>query len=148
MSESRYWIGVVSRSHVERGAAGGFAQLCHGKAAPLRRMKAGDWLVYYSPKEDMKGNQPLQAFTAIGRVRDDEVYSFAMSETFVPFRRDVDYLPCQAASIRPLIEDLHFIRDKQRWGYPFRTGQIEIDEHDFRLIASAMGVEVATGVAA
>jgi len=26
-----YWIGVVSRSHVLRGVAGGFAQMNHGK---------------------------------------------------------------------------------------------------------------------
>ena len=31
----RYWIGVACREHVGRGVAGGFAQLCHGKAAPL-----------------------------------------------------------------------------------------------------------------
>ncbi|TDM67930.1 EVE domain-containing protein, partial [Lactobacillus crispatus] len=24
------WLGVVSRTHVRRGLAGGFAQLCHG----------------------------------------------------------------------------------------------------------------------
>jgi hypothetical protein len=34
----RHWIGVVSRQHVLRGVAGGFAQLGHGTAAPLRRM--------------------------------------------------------------------------------------------------------------
>ena len=45
----RYWLGVVSRAHVERGVAGGFAQLCHGRAAPLARMQTGDWLIYYSP---------------------------------------------------------------------------------------------------
>ena len=46
----RYWIGVVSRDHVMTGVAGGFAQVGHGKSAPLRRMSAGDWLIYYSPK--------------------------------------------------------------------------------------------------
>ncbi|WP_275249374.1 hypothetical protein [Vandammella animalimorsus] len=32
----KYWLGVVSREHVQRGVAGDFCQLCHGKAAPLR----------------------------------------------------------------------------------------------------------------
>lgn len=67
----RNWIGVVSASHVFRGAEGGFAQLCHGKAAPLKRMQAGDWLIYYSPRTDMQNGEPLQAFTAIGQVQDD-----------------------------------------------------------------------------
>ena len=46
----KYWIGTVSQEHVLRGVAGGFCQVCHGKAAPLNRMKRGDWLLYYSPK--------------------------------------------------------------------------------------------------
>ena len=44
--ETRAWLGVVSRAHVQRGVREGFAQVCHGKAAPLRRMQAGDYLVY------------------------------------------------------------------------------------------------------
>lgn len=49
------WLGVVSRAHVQRGVSGGFAQVCHGKAAPLRRMQTGDWLIYYSPSTEMGG---------------------------------------------------------------------------------------------
>ncbi|MGB8598595.1 MAG: hypothetical protein WCE88_03760 [Burkholderiales bacterium] len=33
-----------------RGVAGGFTQLGYGKRAPLACMKAGDWLIYYSPR--------------------------------------------------------------------------------------------------
>ena len=66
--------------------AGGFAQLCHGKRAPLARMQVGDWLVYYSPRTDMDGGAPLQSFTAIGRVTGDAVYQHAMSDDFVPHR--------------------------------------------------------------
>jgi hypothetical protein len=29
--------------------AKGFMQVSHGKAAPLRRIHPGDWVVYYSP---------------------------------------------------------------------------------------------------
>ena len=64
----RYWIGVASRDHVARGVAGGFCQLCHGKAQPLQRMSAGDWIIYYSPKEEFDGNTPCQRFTAIGEI--------------------------------------------------------------------------------
>ena len=42
-----YWIGVASADHVARGRADGFMQVCHGKAAPLRRIKPGDGVVYY-----------------------------------------------------------------------------------------------------
>lgn len=83
--ESRFWVGVVSGSHVRHGELGGFAQLCHGKSAPLRKMRAGDWLNYYSPRTEIMKREPLQAFTAIGKVVDDQVYEYQMSESFVPF---------------------------------------------------------------
>ncbi|MBB6733210.1 EVE domain-containing protein [Cohnella sp. CBP 2801] len=135
---ARFWIGVVSASHVQRGVRGGFAQLCHGKAAPLRRMRAGDWLVYYSPRTEMGSGEPLQAFTAIGRVADDQVYEYAMSETFVPLRRNISYIPCKQARIADLLDRLNLTRGKRNWGYLFRTGHFEIDREDFRTIAEAM----------
>jgi hypothetical protein len=138
----QYWIGVVSLLHVKRGVAGGFAQLCHGKAAPLRKMGVGDWLVYYSPKTDMNDGEPLQMFTAIGRVQGASVYEYQMSPDFVPFRRDISYFKCKPAAIQPLIPKLSFIHDPKRWGYPFRTGHIEMTRCDFELIAKAMEVDV------
>ena len=67
----KYWIGTVSKEHVLRGVAGGFCQVCHGKAAPLNRMRRGDWLLYYSPKIRMDGAEKLQAFTAFGQITDN-----------------------------------------------------------------------------
>lgn len=134
----RYWIGVASKDHVARGVAGGFCQLCHGKAAPLKRMQPGDWIVYYSPKIAFAGDAPCQEFTAIGEVIGDDVYSFEMAPGFVPFRRDIRFLEARATPIRPLIERLSFIRDPKRWGYAFRFGHIEMTRADFELIASRM----------
>ncbi|MCU4670958.1 EVE domain-containing protein, partial [Bacillus paralicheniformis] len=59
----RYWIGVASRDHVLKGVSGGFAQLCHGKEAPLKRMNPDDWIIYYSPKQNLKDDAPYQKFT-------------------------------------------------------------------------------------
>jgi hypothetical protein len=113
-SPSRYWIGVVSKNHVARGVEGGFAQLGHGKRAPLARMNAGDWLIYYSPKISMDGDEACQAFTAIGVIKTGEIYEGNMGGRFVPNRLDVDYQPCVDAPIRPLIEKLAFIEDPKR----------------------------------
>ncbi|RTL54951.1 MAG: EVE domain-containing protein [Rhodocyclaceae bacterium] len=136
----RYWIGVACREHVLRGLAGGFCQLCHGKAQRLRRMAQGDWIAYYSPRQTMDAASPAcQAFTALGRLKDGNVYSFAMSADFIPFRRDVEFLPAREAPIRPLVAQLDFIRDKQRWGYAFRYGHLEVSRQDFATIAQAMG---------
>ncbi|WP_426450348.1 EVE domain-containing protein [Paenibacillus sp. S-38] len=144
--ESRCWIGVVSASHVQRGVQGGFAQLCHGKAAPLRRMRAGDWLIYYSPRTDMAKGESLQAFTAIGQVLDDHVYEYRMSESFVPFRRNIQYAPCREVKISGLLDELSFTQGKRNWGYTFRYGHFEIGREDFIKIAGAMLGDAADGI--
>jgi len=117
-------------------------QVCHGKAAPLRRIKPGDGVVYYSPTITFKGNDRLQAFTAIGFVRQGEPYPFDMGGGFVPYRRDIDWLTAQETRIAPLLQDLGFTRGLTNWGYPFRFGIVKIDETDFGTIARAMGVRV------
>ena len=134
------WINTVSRSHVERGVAGGFTQANHGKPHMLKRMRRGDWIVFYSPRTDFPDGEPLQAFTAIGEVTDDEPYEVEMSEDFRPWRRNVDFAPLHEAPIRPLINDLDFIEDKTRWGFRFRFGVFEISEHDLGVIRAAMSV--------
>jgi hypothetical protein len=139
-----YWIGVVSRNHVALGVSGGFAQLNHGKAGPLERMRAGDGFAFYSPRTAHPDGPPLQAFTAIGRIRDGTVYQArhgndATEGGFAPFRLGVDYLPAREAPVKPLIESLSFIRSKSHWGAAFRFGFLRVPEDDFARIATAMG---------
>ena len=137
-SQPRRWIIVASKDHVRTGEAAGFAQACHGKAAPLKRMKEGDSVIFYSSKESFGKPDKCQEFTAIGRVTGDEVYQVQMSADFCPSRRNIDFWDCQPVSILPLIGRLNFIQNKQHWGYPFRFGFFEIDEQDFALISSHM----------
>lgn len=133
------WVGVVSRSHVQRGVAGGFIQLNHGKQAPVRRLKQGDAIALYSPRTAYPDGATLQAFTALATVTTGDVYQVEMSPDFKPWRVDVDFLTVREAPIRPLIERLSFIRDKAHWGAAFRFGQLRVPEADFALIAQAMG---------
>jgi hypothetical protein len=63
---SRNWVAVASAEHVRIGRSHGFMQVCHGKAAPLRRVQPGDRVVYYSPTFAFRGRDGLQSFTAIG----------------------------------------------------------------------------------
>jgi hypothetical protein len=136
----RYWVGVVSRQHVQRGVKGGFAQVCHGKKGPLSRMKKGDFLIYYSPKETMEGSEKCQKFTAIGKVIGDSPYSFDISGGFVPFRLDIEYFPCQETSILPLLQHLTFTEDASNWGAKFRFGLFEISQEDFQVISKKMSL--------
>jgi hypothetical protein len=116
------WMNTVSRDHVELGVQGRFTQANHGKPNMLRRMARGDWIVFYSPRNAYPDGAPLQAFTAIGRIADDEPYQVDVSPDFQPWRRSVDFLDCT----------------ETRWGYRFRFGVFKIDDHDLELIRSAM----------
>lgn len=134
----RYWVAVASKEHVLRGVEGGFAQVCHGKVGPLKRMGAGDGLLYYSPTLRFQEKEACQSFTAIGKIKGGEPYPFMMSEDFIPWRIDVTFRPCQDVPIRPLLEKLSFIEDPKRWGFPFRRGCFEIEKRDFLLIEELM----------
>jgi len=134
------WIGVASRDHVKAAIKGGFAQAGHGKMAPVKRMKRGDHILYYSPREGLNVGERVQSFTAVGRVLDDEPHRAKQSECFEPFRRKVHYFKAHDAPVRPLLEKLDFTRDRSSWGMVFRRSLFEIDDKDFRIIAHAMGV--------
>jgi EVE domain-containing protein len=110
---SRSWIAIASADHVRRGRAGGFMQVCHGKGGPIRRLRAGDRVVYYSPTVSMGGKDSLQAFTSIGIVEDKPVYQSDMGGGFRPFRRDVNYAGANEAAILPLLEQLDDPRQAQ-----------------------------------
>lgn len=134
----KFWIGVVSENHVRRGVEEGFCQVCHGKGGPLKRMKKGDYLLYYSPKVALGSNQKLQAFTAVGKMRDDRIYQFEMSPDFVPFRRDVDYYqPVRSCPIE--VARLH--QDWTIYASQLRYGHFEISKDFFMSIFEYMKVE-------
>jgi hypothetical protein len=134
----KYWIIVASKDHIQHGLTGGFIQANHGKAEPLKRMKPGDCLIYYSPRLEYEKPEKCQCFTAIGQLVGDRIYQHDMGAGFVPFRRDARFFPASDVSILPLIGALSFIKDKQHWGAPFRFGTLQIPEEDFRLIAREM----------
>lgn len=143
----RHWLGVACASHVRRGRAEGFMQLCHGRAAPLRRLQPGDGIVYYSPTTDMGVPDGYRSLTAIGRVRTGEPYRVTMAPGFDPFRRDVAWLASCEAAIAPLLPLLSFSAGNRNWGYQLRRGIIPLAREDFDLIAEAMGAVVDTATA-
>lgn len=143
-SPARHWIAVASAEHVRIGRSQGFMQVCHGKQGPLRRMRPGDRVVYYSPSERFGVRVPLQAFTAIGELRERDPYQVTMEGGFMPFRRDVQWLPAHEAPIAPLLPLLEFSAGRNNWGYQLRFGLFEISAHDFGLIARAMAAPTAT----
>ena len=138
---SAHWIAVASAEHVRLGRKGGFMQVNHGNAAPLRRIRPGDGIVYYSPTTVLGEKDGLQSFTAIGTVREGEPYQGIMGPDFKPFRRDVEWTKAQETPIKPLLDRLDFTTGQSNWGYQLRFGLFPISAHDFSLIAGAMSVK-------
>jgi len=118
--DRRYWLAVVSADHARRGRELGILQVCHGKGGPLKRPRAGDGVVYYSPTVAVGGKERLQAFTSIGVVADERIYQADISQAdisqadlgggFRPFRRDVTFAAANEASILPLLDELELTR--------------------------------------
>ncbi|TPL89806.1 EVE domain-containing protein [Mesorhizobium sp. B2-3-13] len=144
---SACWIAVASADHVQRGRQGGFMQVNHGKAAPLHRVRPGDGIVYYSPTTVLGEKDGLQAFTAIGTVREGHPYQGDMGGGFTPLRRDVDWAQAEEAPIKPLLARLEFTNGKSYWGYRLRFGLFPISAADFGLIAKAMSAKLASTTA-
>ena len=140
------WIVIASAEHARIGRdyrPTGFMQVGHGKGAPLKRIAPGDRVAYYAPATVHGGTDKLQSFVSIGVVAPGEPYTADMGNGFVPWRRDVSYVPGREAPIAPLIATFHFVENPKRWGARFRFGLVEIDAHDMGLIAQAMGAEPA-----
>lgn len=136
----RYWVGVASKDHVKRGVELGVAQIGHGKRSGLARMRTGDWLIYYSPRQNLDSHNSVQAFTAIGQLTDDEIWE-ADEGSFKPWRRAIDYKKSVQLPIRPMLAQLFFTKGKQNWGYVFRFGLLQINKTDFEIIAKKMKIK-------
>lgn len=140
---SKNWLAVASADHVAVGRAAGFMQICHGKVSPLKRVRPGDRIVYYSPNQHysashaQRGKDRLQAFTAIGTVREGAPYQADMGGGFRPFRRDVVWHESEAVPLAALQASLAFTQEKN-WGYRLRQGLVEVSEADMTIIAEEM----------
>ena len=133
----KFWVGVASSNHVDLAVTDGFCQVCHGKGGPLRRMAKGDYLLYYSPKLDMTKPDKLQAFTAVGKMVDDEVYEIEQFPGFVPFRRQVRYYQ----PVQPCFLDR--VRQHPEWpdyAGKIRYGHFEVSKDFFMYVFNLMRV--------
>ena len=117
-------------------------QVCHGKAAPLKRIGPGDRVVYYSPTGVFRGKDRLQSLTAIGVAKDAPPYQADMGGGFCPFRRDVEWCAARVAPIKPLLGRLQFT-SRRDWGFQLRFGLFEISGNDMTMIAEAMGASLS-----
>lgn len=120
------------------GKKKGFVQAGHGKKASVERLEKDDYIIFYSSKTSLQNGKPVQAFTAVAKIKDRDAYQVLISDTFQPYRKDAVYEDSREIPIRPLIEQLEFITNKTHWGFRFRSGLFEINQHDFELIYGMM----------
>ncbi len=92
---TKYFLICASRDHVLKGLHDGFAQAGHGRKDFISKPAKGDWIVYYSSKDKFEDGKALQKFTAIGQVVDEEPYQPNTTGNFKPYRRNVDFKPCE-----------------------------------------------------
>ena len=139
---TRYWINTVSRNHVRIGVEEGFTQANHGRATSLRRLGRGDSVAFYSPRTSYPDGEPLQRFTAAGRVLDDEPYQAEMTTAFHPWRRRLQFRTVRRLPSWDLLDELTFTKGRRQWGFVFRRGLFEIAAEDFQWIARAMKLQL------
>ncbi len=71
---TKYFLICASRDHVLKGVEGGFAQAGNGRKDLMSKPSKGDWIAFYSAKDKFENGKPLQKFTAIGQLVDEEPY--------------------------------------------------------------------------
>ncbi len=138
---AKYFLICASKDHVLKGIKGGFAQAGHGRKDFMSKPFKGDWIVYYSSKDKFEDGKPLQKFTAIGQIIDDEPYQPNTHTNFKPYQRNLTYMKSNEADIRPLIERLSFIKNKKRWGFYLISGFREIVKDDLEIIKHSMDLQ-------
>ena len=90
------------------------------------------------PRERFGEGDPVQAFVALGQIRDDAPHPHTIAGFEAQVRRAAYELVARAA-VRPLIPRLGFVRDKgSHWGMAFRRGLFTVPPEDFATIEAAM----------
>jgi hypothetical protein len=136
----KFWINCVAKNHVLAAVAEGFVQSADGAAEPMRRLSKDDVIIFYSAGTLFRAGELLHAFTAIGRVAGDAPFQARVSPQSNPWRRRVEFLDSEEASILPVVSELSFITDKTAWAPALKRGVFEIGASDAAVIAAAMKV--------
>lgn len=135
--ETKFWIGVVSAFHAKRGQEDGVCAFSHGRKTAVSKLSLGDRFVLYAPKENYRSGAPVQAFVAMGTVKDGIVYEVDF-DGYPAWVRKAKYDKCNSMPVRPLLPDLGFVKDPDKWGIAFRRSLFPISADDFALIEKAM----------
>ena len=142
VTHKSHWIGVASHDHVLGAVQGGFCQLGHGKEALVRRLKAGDLIVFYSPRELMGSGPVLLGFhRGPDASLTDLPTKLSSLRAFVHIAAGQKFFKSRQAPVWPLLQELTFTQGNESWGLAFRRGAFRITADDFKRIAEAMSIK-------
>lgn len=136
----KYWINVVPKERVVKAVEESIMEF-EGIDAHVNTIEKDDWVIFYSPREDVAGTIKLQAFSAIGQIADDTMFLVEDVPGVQVYKRKVNYLKVKEAPLIPLIQNLSCIRNKKHWGTVFKMDLFQISKEDFELIAKTMGID-------
>ena len=134
----RCWVSSVNLDQVLLGVESGSTQAAPARETRLRRLGRGDQIAFFSPRAAAGAARPLQRFTALGVVADDEPFLVDLADGSQVWRRRIDYEQVATVPVKPLLPVLGFVDDEERWGVPFRRGLFEVQPGDLAAIAGAM----------
>ena len=109
-----------------------------GASSAVRRLSPGDRVAYYAPKTDLDG-APVQAFVALAEVTGEAAVERPSPGHGPAWVRAARFRDVRETPVRPLLEQLSFVRDPRHWGMAFRQGKFAVSDADFAVIARAMG---------
>lgn len=103
-------------------------------------MRQGDGIVFYSPRQQIKGKDMCQRFTGIATVENGEAYQHTTGENFKPWRRRAKFVEsAKEVDVKAVLKDLEcFKRGAPGWGHALRSGALKIGEEDWRTLWQAM----------
>lgn len=119
--------------------AAGIVAFSHGREAPVKSLDIGDAVLLYAPRTDFDGD-PVQAFVAHARVTGAAPCRREFAPGMDAWCRDAAFDAVDPVPVRPLLEQLSFVKNPRHWGMAFRQGKFAIPQADYRVIAQAMGV--------
>ncbi|WZH52114.1 MAG: hypothetical protein PIR53_19130 [Nocardioides alkalitolerans] len=137
-TEPTGWICVLSRADALASIATG--TLCLGPRGEgrLRRMRLGDGVAVYSPREGRRTGAVVRRFTAVGTVTGVAPYQ---GDGAAPddWCRAVDLIDTGGEAVaETLLSRLSFVRDEPGWGVVFRPGFLEVTTDDIAVVREAV----------
>ena len=134
-----FYLGIAEKIHADMCVAEGVVVLGLGGPSGVRKLRAGDGVVYYSPKTAPDG-EVLRSFTAIGRVVGDSEYERSVGGGAPLWVRDVAWrTDPDIVSIYDLLDNLSWIKKPKNWGFYMRGSHRAVPEDDYEKISAAMG---------